>query len=420
MNQWKRFSIAILFILLQVSLFAQNDSLPRYELQIDFASGVSALDDASKAKLDSLLREIPADSIQQIFIEGNADQIGNEASNLLLSENRARTILRHFFYQGVPLDSMSYTAKGEPESDSLDSSAKSLAQKRRARVFVLQKPPFYLGMNQNLVDCAGVIDAPIDTVIYTVQNEVPKKIQGDRHALLRGENGIEVFIPAASEGSGDIRVEVSLFKNLDDMLRMGMPTATASEALTTDGVFEVRVFKDDKMLRVIPEGTEVRIPFGRFASKMKLWAIGGNQQAGPWVESKEGSIRVDEESGTYVIGDLRTMQRCNLDCLLTDAMGGVGGNQVPVFIKVKRVRRKDIPNTRFTCKLDDFQSILTAVPIKKRLFKLQVPLYGGISGDLEANALSRGKAKSAQTQFEISANRDKEVYKMKLKRRKQL
>ena len=92
----------------------------------------------SKAILDQFiefLRDNPAITIE---IQGHTDNIGNDAANLVLSENRARSVHAYLVEQGIPAGRLSYRGLGESEPVAANDTEEGRARNRRT-VFVIKQ-----------------------------------------------------------------------------------------------------------------------------------------------------------------------------------------------------------------------------------------------------------------------------------------
>lgn len=80
---------------------------------IQFGSGQLLLSATDRARLDLLARYVLADrSLTGIFIDGHADNVGNERTNVRLSEQRARLVADHLARSGIPRNLMTVRFHG--------------------------------------------------------------------------------------------------------------------------------------------------------------------------------------------------------------------------------------------------------------------------------------------------------------------
>jgi OOP family OmpA-OmpF porin len=114
----------------------------RLEADTLFAFDSADLTDDGKAALDDMLSQLTAESLQQqqLEIRGYADQIGDDAYNLALSERRASSVRDYLISRGVVPDFIAMKGFGEA-NPVVDCSGKSgsmliecLAPNRRTEI----------------------------------------------------------------------------------------------------------------------------------------------------------------------------------------------------------------------------------------------------------------------------------------------
>lgn len=90
----------------------------------------------SKIVLDQLLEFLSENNAISIEIQGHTDNIGNDASNLKLSENRARSVYNYLYEQGISLTRLTYKGFGKsiPVADNDTDEGRA---KNRRTVFVI-------------------------------------------------------------------------------------------------------------------------------------------------------------------------------------------------------------------------------------------------------------------------------------------
>lgn len=102
---------------------------------IQFGSGQRSLTAADRARLDLVASYVLADrSMTGILIDGHTDKVGNEKTNLKLSEQRARLVADHLARRGVPRGMMTVRFHGSLYP--LDSAATAAAHDVNRRVAV--------------------------------------------------------------------------------------------------------------------------------------------------------------------------------------------------------------------------------------------------------------------------------------------
>lgn len=93
----------------------------------------------SKAELQQLigfLKENPAISIE---IGGHTDHIGDDGSNLTLSENRAKTVYNYLINNKIPAKNLSFKGYGEAQPLSDNSTEESRKNNRRTEFKIIKK-----------------------------------------------------------------------------------------------------------------------------------------------------------------------------------------------------------------------------------------------------------------------------------------
>ncbi len=78
-----------------------------------FSTGQADLKAGSAAKLDQLVKALESAPDRHILIEGFTDNVGSDASNMVLSQNRANAVSSYLIKHGVPAARISATGKGE-------------------------------------------------------------------------------------------------------------------------------------------------------------------------------------------------------------------------------------------------------------------------------------------------------------------
>lgn len=99
--------------------------------KINFGSGNAVITEFSKPTVDAVAAAVKDCAGTQMEVGGHTDQMGDDASNQKLSENRANAVIAALVERGVPKERM--TAKGYGETKLLDTatSRDALAKNRR-------------------------------------------------------------------------------------------------------------------------------------------------------------------------------------------------------------------------------------------------------------------------------------------------
>lgn len=84
-------------------------------LVVYFGSGSAAVRAKDEAVLDRASRAFNEGHPVIMSINGSSDKVGSPSSNLLLSQQRASSVLRALVARGIPVDRFQLVAKGETE-----------------------------------------------------------------------------------------------------------------------------------------------------------------------------------------------------------------------------------------------------------------------------------------------------------------
>lgn len=98
---------------------------------IFFETNKYELQDESKVELDKLVQFLNANKSIQIEIGGHTDSVGNEASNLTLSENRAKSVSQFLESKGIPANRIKATGYGATKPIDSNDTEKGRAKNRR-------------------------------------------------------------------------------------------------------------------------------------------------------------------------------------------------------------------------------------------------------------------------------------------------
>ena len=102
----------------------------------DFAS--AKLLDESKVELQQLLQFLRDNPDVQIRITGHTDNIGTQAYNLDLSQNRARAVANYLLNEGIVLSRVSYKGMGSSEPVAENDTEEGRAQNRRTELIIVK------------------------------------------------------------------------------------------------------------------------------------------------------------------------------------------------------------------------------------------------------------------------------------------
>jgi outer membrane protein OmpA-like peptidoglycan-associated protein len=105
---------------------------------IYFAFNSSDLPPESKAVLEQMIEFLNFNNTLSIQIQGHTDNIGNDADNLRLSENRARSVYDYLIAREISPERLSYKGYGETDPVAANDSEEGRAMNRRT-CFVITK-----------------------------------------------------------------------------------------------------------------------------------------------------------------------------------------------------------------------------------------------------------------------------------------
>jgi outer membrane protein OmpA-like peptidoglycan-associated protein len=103
-----------------------------------FASGSTELMEKSKIILNGFARYLQQNPSIQIEIQGHTDDLGDDATNLKLSENRCKTVFDYLISKGVEKSTISFKGYGETKPKVPNTSDENRAKNRRTEVKIKQ------------------------------------------------------------------------------------------------------------------------------------------------------------------------------------------------------------------------------------------------------------------------------------------
>ena len=101
----------------------------------DFAS--AKLLDESKAELQQLARFLRDNPDVKIRITGHTDNVGTQAYNLDLSQNRARAVANYLLSEGIAMGRVSYKGMASSEPVVGNDTEEGRAQNRRTELLIV-------------------------------------------------------------------------------------------------------------------------------------------------------------------------------------------------------------------------------------------------------------------------------------------
>ncbi|MBK7220076.1 MAG: PD40 domain-containing protein [Saprospiraceae bacterium] len=115
-----------------------TDSRPVILKNIFFASGSAILEPASMPELIALAEMLRSNAGVSIRILGHTDDVGDAATNQLLSLNRAKAVYLQIIDLGIDAQRLSYEGRGESEPISSNDAEEGRANNRRTEFIIVQ------------------------------------------------------------------------------------------------------------------------------------------------------------------------------------------------------------------------------------------------------------------------------------------
>ena len=115
-----------------------TDSRPVILKNIFFASGSAILEPASMPELIALAEMLRSNAGVSIRILGHTDDVGDAATNQLLSLNRAKAVYLQIIDLGIDAQRLSFEGRGESEPISTNDTEEGRANNRRTEFIIVQ------------------------------------------------------------------------------------------------------------------------------------------------------------------------------------------------------------------------------------------------------------------------------------------
>lgn len=106
---------------------------------IFFDVNKAELKQESMIELDRVIQLLKENPAVKIEIGGHTDNVGKPADNLVLSNNRAKSVINYFLYKGIPADRISSKGFGETKPVAENTSEAGRAKNRRTELRVVAK-----------------------------------------------------------------------------------------------------------------------------------------------------------------------------------------------------------------------------------------------------------------------------------------
>lgn len=289
-------NMAFCVVLLSSSnVFAQ----PKSEAIVLFDINKFELKESQKLVIDSLLSQI-TDKKYKICLTGRADSSGNIADNLILSENRVRTIAEYLINQGFDSERITYDFFGEnrPLLNADNSPDLQLNRSVYMRVFIPE--------DENIQDTLTSYDLyrqfENDTIIYTPG--------GAQIIIFAG-----TFFPTKL---ADIDFRITEVYSVCDLLHNNSSLQTDDgNCLTSAGMLSVKPMLDT--VELTPGGNrriiyKIPIETGKeFDKEMKIYIEELNKKGQKVWKQIDSKISIEDNGQRFYVFDLNVFGGINID-----------------------------------------------------------------------------------------------------------
>src|SRR5690606_9309105 len=104
---------------------------------IFFETGKYSLEQSSTAELNKLGEFMQKNPKLKIEVSGHTDHVGKDEDNILLSQNRANSVVEFLAKNGIPKERLSSKGYGETQPTASNESAEGRAANRRTEFKIL-------------------------------------------------------------------------------------------------------------------------------------------------------------------------------------------------------------------------------------------------------------------------------------------
>lgn len=125
-------------VLLKINFYDKEFS-NMFELDVFFKSNEHSLDFEDYAALNALFRELQKEPKMKIEIAAHTDNVGNDRSNMSLSQRRANSVRTYLEAKGIAKGRIFSKGYGEKEPKASNETEEGRASNRRVEVRVLAK-----------------------------------------------------------------------------------------------------------------------------------------------------------------------------------------------------------------------------------------------------------------------------------------
>jgi OmpA family len=208
------------------------------------------LTENTKRVLSTYCEKINHNQLLQITLTGYTDADGSNAYNLVLSEKRAKEILKYFVAKGINKDNINIYFSGEERPIAHNDNEQGKQQNRRVEIIV---------ENADLL---------IGDIFKKLNKETQSfKSIGNEDIVVKGSEGTIIRIPknALVENNGevvhgDIDIELKEFYTKADMVSANLHTMSDKELLETAGMINISALYAGAKLK-LKSGAKIEIQF---------------------------------------------------------------------------------------------------------------------------------------------------------------
>ncbi|MGH1338103.1 MAG: OmpA family protein [Aureispira sp.] len=250
-----------------------------FEATFYFETANQVFNQADQAILETVLTYSQDNPEKKIIIQGHTDNRGSNQSNLVLSKERANSLMEQLIQMGISskrLQVKAFGAKYPLYSNQYESGRKF---NRRAEIFITNKEKkiYFTQLYKNNRLKAQMRPDPAQFVIKN-----PKK-----ETFWTTEKGTKIYVPANAFKGGNNQGVTLQFREayaFSDMLLYGLSTTSNQGLLTTGGMFElVAKNAQGKALELRPsKQIGVQVPTDTVLPEMQLYDLDTSSVAGNW------------------------------------------------------------------------------------------------------------------------------------------
>lgn len=125
--------------LIDYSKTKMTNKIGNKSYSIEFVTGSATITEASKIELDQIYQDAVTADGTKISIGGHTDNVGNDASNMTLSQQRAQSVLNYLRSKGLEGARMDAKGYGSTSPIASNSTAEGRAQNRRVEISIFGK-----------------------------------------------------------------------------------------------------------------------------------------------------------------------------------------------------------------------------------------------------------------------------------------